>query len=327
MNIIKFTFIFIIFFYTKNISSTEIFSYQPCFGICNSKNDAGSLRIYLRKFVMKGSEYLLTLDPYNLDTFLEKASTLKKIEPSTLPEIRRKFGTTEYIKVLVDSEKRAAFQQNAGITHFPQIKNGVVLTADLCPSKLPFDKYFFATIIDEFINIQKPVPVALSVTGIWMENHRQDINWLKTLEEKSLLSITWINHSYNHRYSKDMHTKTNFLLLPDTNIEKEVLDTEKKMLEAGIVPSVFFRFPGLVSNRDLFFKITGFGLIPIGSDAWLAKDQWPKNGSIILVHANGNEPVGILRFKELVDREKINILNKRWILHDIKKNITENENK
>ena len=106
-----------------------------------------------------------------------------------------------------------------------------------------------------------------------------------------------------------------------------MLDTEKKMLEAGLVPSVFFRFPGLISNPDIFYKITGYGLIPVGSDAWLGKDQWPKKGSIVLVHANGNEPIGISRFKELVEKERKNILNKRWILYDLKESVTENENK
>jgi len=34
-------------------------------------------------------------------------------------------------------------------------------------------------------------------------------------------------------------------------------------------------------------------LIPIGSAAWLAKGETPRAGSLILVHANGNEPEGI----------------------------------
>jgi hypothetical protein len=323
MKILKFVLIFIIFSNNKNISAIEISNYQSCFGICNLKDDTGSFRIYLRKFVMDASEYLFTLDPHNLNTFLEKTSSLKKIEASTLTEIRKNYSNSKYIKALVSSEKRAAFLQNAGFTHFPQIKNGVILTADLCPSKLPIDKYFFKTIIDEFIKIQKTAPIALCVTGVWLENHMEDLKWLKTLEEKSLLSITWINHSYNHKFRKDLPLVNNFLLLTDANIENEVLDTEKKMLESGIMPSVFFRFPGLVSNRELFLKITGYGLIPIGSDAWLAKDERPKNGSIILVHANGNEPEGIIRLKELVQKERKNTINKRWILYDIKESMAE----
>ena len=42
-------------------------------------------------------------------------------------------------------------------------------------------------------------------------------------------------------------------------------------------------------------QLDGLGLIPLGSDAWLAKNEWPREGSIVLVHANGNEPLGVRR--------------------------------
>jgi hypothetical protein len=326
MNLIKIYFTLIIVFTTNTFFGAGIQNYKPYFGISNSKNNAGTVRIAIRKFIMDNSEYLLIVDPHNLTTYIQKnASSPAIIETDSFSEIRRKYCNTPYLKALACSEKNASSLQNAGITHFTRINNGVILTADLCPSRLPMDNTFFSTIIDEFINTQRPVPVALSVTGSWMENHTEDIKRLKALEQKSMLSITWINHSYDHKFSKDLPIKNNFLLISDTDIDSEVLNTEKKMLESGIVPSVFFRFPGLISNRDIFYKITRYGLIPIGSDAWLAKNQWPKNGSIVLVHANGNEPEGILRFKELVKKERKNILNKRWILFDLRESVAGNE--
>ena len=65
------------------------------------------------------------------------------------------------------------------------------------------------------------------------------------------------------------------------------------MLEQGIIPSSFFRFPGLISNQQLIAELRAMSLIPVGSNAWLACGQNPKPGSIILVHGNGNEPKGI----------------------------------
>ena len=38
-------------------------------------------------------------------------------------------------------------------------------------------------------------------------------------------------------------------------------------------------------------------LISLGADAWLALDQRPNDGSIVLVHPNGNEPRGIKLFE------------------------------
>ncbi|MNT87847.1 hypothetical protein D3C86_1607280 [compost metagenome] len=64
-------------------------------------------------------------------------------------------------------------------------------------------------------------------------------------------------------------------------------------------------------------EVLGFGLIPIGSDAWLAKGQHAQDGSIVLIHANGNEEVGVQDFIQLLNSEQKNIRNKRWILHDL----------
>jgi hypothetical protein len=81
----------------------------------------------------------------------------------------------------------------------------------------------------------------------------------------------------------------------------------------------------LVSDKEIFKQINGFGLIPIGSDAWLGKNQWPKNGSIILLHANGNEPIGIERFFKLLNEEKNNIRKRQWLLYDLRESIEDFE--
>ena len=72
------------------------------------------------------------------------------------------------------------------------------------------------------------------------------------------------------------------------------------MLEHGLVPSIFFRFPGLISDREIVDEILAWGVVPIGSDAWLAIGQRPSQGSVILVHRNGNEPQGIRLFEKLL---------------------------
>ena len=68
--------------------------------------------------------------------------------------------------------------------------------------------------------------------------------------------------------------------------------TEQILLECGQTLFVFFRFPGLISNPLLLKK---YGLIPLAADAWLAKNEPIRPGSVILVHGNGNEPLGIKR--------------------------------
>ena len=87
---------------------------------------------------------------------------------------------------------------------------------------------------------------------------------------------------------------------PMTRLESEVLDTEKVFLRLGILPSVFFRFPGLVSDVAGLATLRRLGLIPLGAGAWLAKGEPAARGSVILVHGNGNEPRGIDRLLPLL---------------------------
>jgi len=45
-------------------------------------------------------------------------------------------------------------------------------------------------------------------------------------------------------------------------------------------------------------------LIPVGSNAWLAKGEEPKDGSIILVHGNSNEHSGIEKAMVLLEQHR-----------------------
>lgn len=105
-----------------------------------------------------------------------------------------------------------------------------------------------------------------------MGEHPADLKWLLDLIKKNEISVVWINHSFNHHYKKELPLTRNFLLTKGTNINKEILNTEIKMIENGIIPSVFFRFPGLISDEDMYKHVMSYGLIPIGANAWLAKD-------------------------------------------------------
>ena len=82
-----------------------------------------------------------------------------------------------------------------------------------------------------------------------------------------------------------------FMLTRGLDPDYEILETERLLIANGGTPSVFFRFPGLVSSSALMQAVRRHHLISIGADAWLAKGQKPGPGSIILVHPNGNEVV------------------------------------
>jgi hypothetical protein len=280
---------------------TKIENYQVCYGYARHFPQEWMI---LRKFDNYGKHYLLLVNPQTLDTRVDE-SNFYEVKEMTIAQARAFFGTSPYLDALKKAEKASVMIQDAGIESGMPKETGISLTADLCPSHKPLDRRIFTDIIAEFKKVETPVPVALSITGIWMRDHQEDLEWLKQLQANHEIYVTWINHSFNHRVSLKAPLKENFLLQPGTDINYEVLETEKAMLRNGLLPSVFFRFPGLVSDQQLVFRITDFGLIPIGTDAWLAKGQAPQAGSIVLIHGNGNEPVGVNDFIALLKQAMV----------------------
>ncbi|MHA4894877.1 polysaccharide deacetylase family protein [Pedobacter sp. PWIIR3] len=290
-------------------------NYQLTIGTADVK---GEHCILLRKFDWNSVPTYLATDPNSLITKTVKATDLSHIVSATFPQLCLKMGNTPYIRALLKAQAEALPMQDAGITHaFPK-ENGITLTIDLCPSHKGLDRNIFTSLITTFKNIEQPVPVALSLTGKFLLAHEGDIAWLKDLATSGQISITWINHTYHHFYDPSRALSRNFLLEPGTNLNEEVLALEVAMLEQGLLPSVFFRFPGLVSNQQLVNKICSYGLIPVGSDAWLAKGQQALNGSLVLIHGNGNEPLGIKDFVQLLKNEAPEVQKKQWLLYDLR---------
>jgi len=298
---------------------TKIENYKVYYGVAT--HFPRELMI-LRSFDNYGKHYLLLVNPQTLETRIDE-SDFYQVRPMTLLQARTFFFKTPYEKALYKADKQSVAIQDAGIEIGMPKETGISLTADLCPSHRPLDKVIFTDIIAEFKKVEKPVPVALSITGVWMRQHPQDLEWLKKMQADKEIYITWINHSFNHRVSLTEPLKENFLLEPGTDINYEVLETEKAMLKNGLLPSVFFRFPGLVSDQELVYRITDFGLIPIGTDAWLAKGQQPQAGSIVLIHGNGNEPVGVKDFINLLHSKTQAIAKKQWLLYDLRESVDE----
>jgi len=308
-----------LFAFAQEAEYLKIQNYKVYYGLAQHKPQDWMI---LRQFENEGKQYFLMVNPQTLATKIDE-SNFYTVKPMTMTEARAFFKQAPYQKALAKAESQSVMIQDAGIESGVPKEMGISLTADLCPSHRPLDRRIFTDIVTEFKKVEMPVPIALSITGVWMREHPQDLLWLKQLQRNEEIYITWINHSYTHRVSATAPLKKNFLLEPGTDISYEVLETEKAMLRNGLLPSIFFRFPGLVSDQQLVYKITDFGLIPIGSDAWLAKGQQPKAGSIVLIHGNGNEPVGVDDFIKLLRSKTAQIAGKQWLLYDLRQSVDE----
>ena len=290
--------------------NTLITNYHSIFVPYFTKN--GSLLIATRMYFREKISYLLLVNPYTFATEIVSTASVhlqKVCHPSyCIDAATSKIKATPYIKALLRYTSPPYLLQNYGIAQAGTSVNGVFLTVDMCPSKRPFEKQFFSRLIAQAKQTGKPISIAISITGLWAIHHPKEFAWLMQQEKSTVLKITWINHSFHHPYYVGAPLRENFLLTPSSIILHEVLDTEKLLIMNGQTPSVFFRFPGLVASKGLILKLRQFGLIPIASDAWLAKQQKVRLGSIILVHGNGNEPQGIKFFTQLQQKNKFRLL-------------------
>jgi hypothetical protein len=274
--------------------------------------------LVIRKFEKSGQQFYVAVDPDNLETQIIPSNQIS-LQELSWQQILLKFNNTAYIRAIQTAKEQSLSLQNSGIIHgFPKEK-GVTLTVDLCPSHKPLDKIIFTSLISEFRKTEIPVPLALSITGRFILTHSEDLLWLKELIDSGEISVTWINHTYNHNYNPNVPLTENFLLEPNTDLNFEILGTEIALLQYGFLSSVFFRFPGLVSDQQVV--VISYGLIPIGSDAWLAKGQPVHKGSIVLIHGNGNEPVGVKDFIRLLQTEKSSVMKNEWLLYDLRESI------
>jgi peptidoglycan/xylan/chitin deacetylase (PgdA/CDA1 family) len=237
--------------------------------------------IAIREYIKDNNKHYLVV---NSDTL--KTKIITNIEPKEY----KKNDTLLIEKVYKRAKISKENIHNTGINRAYKIKKDVqYLTIDMCPSsKKSYEKELYNTLN------KKPNKIAIALSAKWAIKHKKEFNEILSMKN---LDITWINHTYNHHYYPKLPLEKNFLLAKGTDLYKEIIANEKYMLSHGIVPSIFIRFPGLVSNADMIDKIVDrYSLIPLGSDTWIAKNQKIKDSSIILVHGNLNEKKGIKMF-------------------------------
>jgi len=182
----------------------------------------------------------------------------------------------------------------------------VVVTFDMCPSRRPMESEIFEYLAKFGKEVGYPIPVAFCMSADWILNHLSDFQQLVQYHTEGKLNITWVNHSYTHPKSMPFLADQQY---DATFKSHEVIDTERIMIEYGVLPSVFFRFPGLIDSPIRLRELNELGLIPIHADAWLAKGEKPRDGSIILLHGNGNEHIGIEMFRKWVTPKEKQFIN------------------
>jgi hypothetical protein len=251
--------------------------------------------LLLREFEMNGHAAGLVVNTLSLKTELVALSAVSCLSPTSI-SVRSNYD------MILDEATETPEALVAGGLAFGRSKNNIYLTVDLCPSSRPFEPALFSFLTGVSEKIGRALPIAFSLSGTWMLRHSSELKQLETLAKQGEIIPVWINHTLHHNYDPKEPIENNFLMLPGVNIEDEIIGQEKLMIESGLTPSIFMRFPGLISSQKELNFVRGLGLIPVGASAWLAKTENFNFGDIILIHGNGNEKVGIIDlFFKLID--------------------------
>ena len=282
---------------THLMDADSVGDYRSVLRVCRARD--GGQGVAIREMRLADDTVLLLADPQSLTTRLERAScwTCKDAADDELSRTRL-MRAVEASAAAPGLEHRG-FLENAGLTHGGS--SGAYLTGDLCPSSRPLDRAF----LEELATKEERPPIALSISGLWLLHHFADYQWLLREQAEGKFDITWVDHSYHHQFRRGVPYDRNFMLMPGVDPDAEILDTERLLIANGQTPSLFFRFPGLISSAPLMQAARRHHLIALGADAWLAIGQYPRPGSIVLVHPNGNEEIGLKMFNRDLARGTI----------------------
>ncbi len=284
--------------HAQTTGQAQVQNYRPVFQACRSA--AGAQRLAIRRMEIDGTASLLQVDPETLATGLEPAAKWSCADTSDEQQQQ-----TRYLSAIRASTAPHGQAPPSGVIANGGLPAGsapgAFITGDLCPSRRPLDRAFLHNLEAQ----QSPLPLALSISGTWLTHHRADFQWLLDQQRNGGLQITWTDHSYHHPYTPGRPLAENFLLTPGTDTQSEILNTERLLIANGQTPSVFFRFPGLISNPALMQLAANDHLIVLGAAAWLARTPRARAGDIILIHLNGNEPAGLAIFSKLLAAGKL----------------------
>lgn len=260
------------------LSATDYIKHYELF--IKQYQDNETLFLVSRRFELNGVTFYMTTNTQTLQT------KVLALDEAKLQPLDETFYQTPFAKQLRDA---TALHMKGGAVHgvTPNDK-AIYLTMDLCPSQ---KKGYESEFIEKLTKQNGKTPIAIALSSAWKEHHAKEF---ESLVKNPLLEITWVNHTHTHFYDRSLPERENFMLHVNTNVKAEILGVEKTLLEEGITPSVFFRFPGLIANEKLMRELREtYFLIPLSANAWIAKNEPIKTGSIILIHGNKNEPQGI----------------------------------
>ena len=282
--------------YTNTILPIEI--QVKSYKIIQLYSETKERLLFTRKIETKANGifyYYINIDNLGYGiTDIKPENTVKDIPPDSL-----------YYKIkYYQNENKIPFGNSGELENLKGYKN-IVLTSDLCPTKNNYDRIFYDNLekmrSEDHINI----PLIIFFSGKWIVKHIEEMKEIKT----SGLDFIAGNHTYNHNIIMDEVEKQNIKL------ETEIENTDRAMLENGILPSYFFRFPGLKKRPEDFETLSRLNMIAIDANQWMGKSS--KNWGILLVHSNGVVSQEVRAFLKFLKTNENKFRSQKLVFRDI----------
>jgi hypothetical protein len=262
---------------------------------------AGARVLAIRRLLRDGVDSYLVVDDASFEFAVVEAASFDAASRAADADEATSF---DYLAALAQTREAVVCQLGSS-----QQPVRFTLTVDMCQSSRAWELGLFEWLVELSDATGQAVSVGIALTGLWSIHHPSEFRQLLDWQAAGKLDISWVNHSYRHQLSKDAQGHYHFLTAPSVDLRSAVLDLEVLLVEQGETPSPLFRFPGLTHDARTLGELNDLDLFPLDANGWLAKGEPLEHRSVVLLHGNGNEHVGIEMFFDWADANRPALLS------------------
>lgn len=269
--------------------------------------EPGARLVILRTLTFEGEDMAVIADDHTFELYL---ISMSELESKTREAADSELGGYGYLAALERTRNAVLCHLHpSALANEPNATLRPTITVDMCQSRREWEGEFYEWMVSLGDRTGQPQSVGVVMTGLWAHRHFENFRQLVTWQREGRLDIRWINHSYHHQLSQDSSGTYWFLTDQDVDLTKEALDLEMLLLRQGVMFSPLFRFPGLTHDRRTLAELNDLGLFPLDADGWVAKGEPIEDGSVVLLHGNGNERAGIEMFMDFMEPREQDIID------------------
>ncbi len=190
--------------------------------------------------------------------------------------------------------------------HAPGISKrdmNLLMTTDLCPTRRSLDLRFYKILAKLHSSENRVLPLIIFFSGNWILQHPEGLRAIRD----SRIPFLAGNHTRSHIMKRgNRHLD---------RLDEEIVATELIMLRTGLLPSFYFRYPGLRHRKKDMATLLRLNMVPLDANIWMGSRI--RNWGILLVHSNGHVPSEVRAFIRFVSKNRERMRKGGLIFHSV----------